>query len=97
MRGASVADGKGEWLLAHGHAERFAATFYRSGSLLTGSNLRLKLAAMRDRLLLREHPAMLLILSAQSEGGISGDASVAAFRRSAGPLDAWMDRIAETD
>ncbi|MCP5389452.1 MAG: exosortase A [Novosphingobium sp.] len=97
IRGASMVDGKGEWLLAHGHVERFAATYYRSGSLLTGSNLRLKLAAMRDRLLLREHPAMLLILSAQSEGGTSGDASVAAFRRSAGPLDAWMDRIAETD
>ncbi len=91
------ADGEGhsEWLLAQGHVRRLAITFYRSGDLLTGSNTRLKLANMRDRFLLARRPTMLLILSAEDRPGHPAAQSVAAFRKSAGPLGEWMDHIAK--
>jgi hypothetical protein len=57
----------------------------------TGSNLRLKLANIADRVVLRARPTMMLILSSEEP---HADASLRAFRASAGPLGPWMDRIA---
>jgi exosortase A len=81
-------------LLSDKGTARLAETYYRSGDLLTGSNARLKLALVADRLLLRPRPTMLLILSSEEDGRDSAGESLAAFRRSAGPLDGWMDRVA---
>ncbi|HVR89540.1 MAG TPA: exosortase A [Novosphingobium sp.] len=92
--GVRVAGAHTDRLMTKGRVTRLAETYYRTGSLLTGSNARLKLANMRDRLLLREHPTMLLILSAEQQPGQRTDATLDAFRKSAGPLDRWMDRIA---
>jgi exosortase A len=92
---ASAVDGaKGERLLAEGRVERIAQTSYRTGDILTGSNARLKLANMEDRLLLRARPTMLLIVSAEDRPGRPASAAIDAFRSSAGPIDQWMDRIA---
>lgn len=91
--GTAPAEAKGDRLLAHGEIGRLTETYYRSGDLLSGSNARLKLVNMQDRLLLRARPTMLLILSAEEGGKQSAPESLAAFRRSAGPLDTWMDRI----
>lgn len=89
------ADGaRSDRLLAQGRVERLAYTWYRSGSLLTGSNARLKLANITDRLLLRARPTATLILSAEERPGHPAAAAIGAFRRSAGPVDAWMDRVA---
>lgn len=86
--GPAIEGAKSDHLLARGQLHRSAATFYRTGDLLTGSNTRLKLANMRDRLLMRAETTQLLILS--SEGG-EADANIAAFMESFGPTGDWMD------
>ena len=93
--GPADLSGKGEWLRAHGHVRRLAITSYRTGDLLTGSNTRLKLANMHDRLLLVRRPTALLILSAEERPGHPATESVRAFRASVGDIGAWMDHIAQ--
>jgi exosortase A len=96
--GVPAPDAKTDRLLAQGRFGRLAETYYRSGDLLTGSNARLKLAGMASRLTLDARPTAMLILSAEEPGGSAGQAAAAAtladFRRAAGPLDEWMDRVA---
>lgn len=86
---------KSERLLAQGRVERIAQTWYRSGALLDGSNARLKLTNIADRLLLRARPTMTLILSAEAHPGHDPAQALAAFRLSTGDLAPWMDRIAQ--
>ncbi|OCC23238.1 exosortase A [Croceicoccus estronivorus] len=94
MRGA-----QSERLLAQGQSpgavERLAVTWYRNGSLLTGSKARLKLATMEDRLLLRDHATILLILSAENRGDPSAQESLESFLSTIGPVGEWMDRTAD--
>jgi exosortase A len=92
--GPEIAGARSDRLLARGETARLAATFYRTGDLLTGSNARLKLANIRDRLLLRERATTTLILSAEDYTDQPAEPAIAAFRRAAGPLGAWMDRLA---
>ena len=92
--GPVIGQGKSERLVANGHVDRLAVTWYRTGDLLTGSNARLKLAVMADRLLLRARPTTLLILSAEDRPGAPAEQAVVNFRKDAGPLDRWMDRLA---
>lgn len=91
--GRVLADARSDRLMSETRVERLAETTYRTGNLTTGSNARLKLANIGDRLLLRPRPTMLLILSAEADGRQSPDAALSAFRHAAGPLDRWMDRI----
>jgi Protein of unknown function (DUF3485) len=91
--GPAVASGKSDRLLGAGRTARLAETYYRTGNLLTGSNAKLKLATMQDRLLVRARPTMLLILSAEEREGKPAAASIAAFRRSTGEIGGWMDRV----
>lgn len=86
---------KSERLLAQGKVERVAQTWYRSGDLLGGSNTRLKLTNIQDRLLLRARPTMMLILSTEARPGHDPAPALAAFRQSTGDLAPWMDRIAQ--
>lgn len=92
--GPAAAGASGDRLLAQGRIPRLAATSYRTGDLVTGSNAVLKLATMRDRMLLRARPTMLLILSAEERKGTNAADSIHRFRKAAGPLDLWMDRAA---
>lgn len=92
--GPALPPARSEWLRGEGRVERLAYTWYRSGNLTTGSNARLKLAVMRDQLLLRARPTMVLILSAENLTEAPAEAVIADFRRSTGPLDGWIDRIA---
>jgi EpsI family protein len=92
--GPPIADANSEDLFAQQRVHRLAATFYRTGGLLTGSNSYLKLATMRDRLLMRARPTTMLILSAEERPGYPAAESIAAFRQASGPTAAWMDRIA---
>ena len=92
--GGEVAHAKVDYLLARGKVSRLAETYYRSGSLLTGSNTRLKLANIGDRLLLRARPTVMLIVSVEDRGQGNPVAALAAFRKAPGPLDQWMDRAA---
>lgn len=92
---AAPLGGKGEVLVFKGSIERRAHTWYRTGSLLTGSNARLKLANIADRLFLRARPTAVLILSAEREGAGDPGAALAAFESSVGEIGPWMDRIGE--
>ncbi|VWX46464.1 exosortase A [Novosphingobium sp. 9U] len=88
-----LAESHGERLLGAGHVGRVAHTWYRTGPLLTGSNARLKLAAMADRLALRTRATMVLIVSAEDLRGAPAEPAIRAFVHAAGPLGTWMDRI----
>lgn len=93
--GPAIEGSHADRLLADGHVQRLVATFYRTGDLLSGSNLRLKLANMRDRLTMRAHPTMMLILSAEEGGKHPALQNVEAFRKATGPTGEWMDGIAQ--
>ncbi len=94
--GAPAPGGRSERLLGNGRVERVAETYYRTGAVLTGSNLRLKLANMADRLRLRARPTTLLILSSEASSSTLEPAqAVVAFRSATGPLGPWMDRMAQ--
>ncbi len=92
--GPAVPDAKTDRLMADGRVERLAETYYRTGTLLSGSNIKLKLANIEDRLMLRPRPTMVLILSAETAKGGAPEESLKAFRHAAGPVDDWMDRMA---
>lgn len=78
-----------------GRIERVAFTWYRSGAMLTGSNARLKLANIADRLALRPRPTAQLILSAEQRPGRDAAAEVRTFLAAIGDPGPWMDRIAQ--
>lgn len=89
-QGGALAD----TIQAPGPVHRVALTWYRSGARIGGSNARLKLWTMADRLLLRARPTATLILSAEDAPGQPADAALQAFLAATGPTGAWMDRIA---
>jgi len=93
--GPDVAGAHSDRLLAGGPTERLAQTSYKIGDLVTGSNARLKLANIVDRLLLRRRATMMLILSAEEGGAFRAADSLAAFRASVGPMGDWMDGVAK--
>ena len=93
--GPALANAKSERLLHNGVTPRLALTWYRSGELLTGSNIKLKLGNIGDRLLLRARPTATLILSSEASGGNDPAAALDAFRSSVGEIGPWMDRIGE--
>ena len=97
--GASVQGARSERLLAQGQppgpVERLALTWYRTDGLLTGSNSELKLATMKNRLLLQEDATMLLIVSAEERHGQPAQQAVDAFLSATGPVGEWMDHIAD--
>ena len=92
--GLSLAGGKSDRLQAEGRVQRVAVTWYRTGDLVTGSNSRLKLANMADRLLMRAKPTATLILSAEEHPARPAQGAIEAFQAASGPPAEWMDRIA---
>lgn len=93
--GPPAAGAKSDWLRAGKDVNRLAHTYYRTGDLLAGSNARLKLANIADRLRLRARPTMQLIVSAEQTGDQDAAATLASFRHSTGDPGEWMDRIAQ--
>ena len=97
--GPTTQGAKSERLLSQGlpvgRVERLALTWYRNGDSITGSNVRLKLANMADRLLLRGDATTLLIVSAEEREGQRAQEAIDAFLASTGPVGAWMDRVAK--
>ena len=91
-----LGQGMADRIQTAGPVYRLAETYYRSGKLLTGSNTRLKLQNIVDRLLLKERATAALIISAEDQvpGRPPADISIRAFLDAAGPVDAWMDRVA---
>ncbi len=93
---APIAGGHADRIQTAGPVHRLAETFYRSGDVFSGSNTHLKLQNMFDRLLLREHATMTLILSAEDQvaGRPPAEQALRSFVAATGPVDAWMDRVA---
>jgi exosortase A len=77
-----------------GRELRLCATWYRSGGLLTGSNLALRLHAMVDHLLLRRQATAVVILSASDRFDRDPAAAIMAFMAATGPIDRWIDSMA---
>ncbi|HQD99021.1 MAG TPA: exosortase A [Novosphingobium sp.] len=92
--GPDVPGGRTDRLVHVDRVERLAETYYRTDGLLTGSNTRLKAALIRDRLLLRREPTMMLILSAEVRPNQPASAALSRFRSAMGDTGAWMDRVA---
>ncbi len=96
--GPAQAGALSDWYFALGSVRRLAQTHYRIGDLTTGSPAMLKLANMRDRLMLRARPTAMLIISAEQRGDSDPVADIGQFRQAIGrnPNEAgeWMDRIA---
>lgn len=84
----------GAVLLANGTVPRIAETSWRTGDLTTGSAARLKLATMRDRLLLRRRPTATLILSVEGRNAEASAEAIDRFVAAMGGRGAWMDRAA---
>lgn len=93
--GPALPGAKSDRLLGRGEVGRLAVTYYRTGDLLSGSNMRLKLANIADRLLLRERATMTLILSAEERPGHPAERQIRAFEAATGPLGPWLDRIGQ--
>lgn len=91
--GPELAGARSDRLLAGGQVERLALTWYRTGSVLTGSNVELKLANTEDRLLLRPRATAMLIVSAEGRPGHDPAAALRAFVAAIGDPGAWMDHI----
>lgn len=87
----------GDRLLALGVHQRLAFTWYRHGDWTGRSNLRLKLANMRDRALLTAQPTSELILSAEDSETHSAEQAIGDFLAATGPVGPWMDRIGGLD
>ena len=92
--GRGSAEASRDVLLAHGALVRLAETSWRTGDLTTGSAARLKLATMRDRLLLRRRPTMTLILSVEERPVPEAARIIDQFAAAMGDRGAWMDRAA---
>jgi exosortase A len=93
--GAAFPNASSDVIQAPGPVHRLVVTWLRTGELLTGSNTRLKLANMQDRLLLRPRPTMTLILSAEAgDGAPQPDEAIRSFLAATGPIAPWMDRMA---
>lgn len=95
--GPALAGAKVDRLAAPGpggaQVERVAATWYRNGALIGGSNARLKLANAADRLLLRAEPTATLILSSEERPGHPAPRALRRFLAATGAPGPWMDRI----
>jgi exosortase A len=92
--GPAMPEAKVDRLFGPGRVERLTATTFRIGNLVTGSNLRLKLTTVGDRLRLKARPTLVLILSSERHEGRDAAEDLRAFRASVGSLGAWMDRTA---
>ncbi len=95
--GEHLGTAKTDYLLANGRLKRFAATWYRTGDLLSGSNSSLKLATMQDKLLFNAHPTTALIISSEATGNEDPAVAVSQFTKDVGSLGEWIDRIAQAD
>ncbi|EGD58947.1 hypothetical protein Y88_1009 [Novosphingobium nitrogenifigens DSM 19370] len=91
--GPAFGTGKSDIVQAPGPEHRWCVTWYRSGELLNGSNLALRLHVMADHLLLRRRATSTLIVSASDRGAADPVVAIRAFLAATGPVDAWMDHL----
>ncbi len=92
--GPAPADGRLDRIQSFGTI-REVATFYRVGSILTGSPAAVKLETMKTRLLGGPQRALAILVSAEAPApGVSPRPAIDSFIRSLGPIDRLADRAA---
>ncbi|WP_083671894.1 exosortase A [Sphingomonas montana] len=92
--GAKIADGRAMRIVGPGDTPRDVLIFYRIGTLTTGSETRVKLETLRNRLMGGSQRAVAVLLSAQAPRGGTARPTLDAFRVAIGPVDALADRAA---
>jgi exosortase A len=92
--GPAVSDARSVILMGEGGIRRLAQTSYRTGDLTTTSAPRMKLAVMRDRILLDPQPAMILIVSGEGDDPVELAERLGRFAVAMGDRGEWMDRAA---
>ena len=92
--GAAPAGGRLDRIGSHGDV-REVATFYRVGSILTGSRTEVKFETMKTRLLGGPQRAVAVMVSAEAPGaGLSPRPAIDAFLRDLGSIESLADRAA---
>jgi exosortase A len=85
-------DGKAERIASHG-LEREVVSFYRVGTILTGSGARVKLETMKTRLIGGPQRALAVLVSAPAPArGVSARPAIDAFLAALGPIAPLADR-----
>ena len=86
--------GRAEWIGSHGLV-REVLSFYRVGSVLTGSGVGVKLETMKARLFGGPQQAVAVLISAQAPAaGVSPRPAIDDFLRALGPVERLADRAA---
>ncbi len=90
-------DGRAERIASHGLV-REVASFYRVGSIVTGSGMKVKLETMKVRLIGGPQRAVALLVSAPAPaGGVSPRAQIDDFLAALGPVAPLADRLSGLD
>lgn len=76
-----------------GRVEREVVTWYRVGSILTGSDKRVKLETLKAKLLGGNQAAVAVLVSAEQTDQVSTRDSIQAFLRALGPVETLADRM----
>ncbi|MEY4268900.1 MAG: hypothetical protein RLZZ58_116 [Pseudomonadota bacterium] len=87
-----IAGGRVDRMFHPGPVNRDAAIWYRLDGVTTASPARAKLAGIKARLLGGDPRAVALIISAEDYPGAPARDAIAAFAKSAGPIDQMADR-----
>ncbi|MES2444749.1 MAG: exosortase A [Pseudomonadota bacterium] len=92
---APVESGASLRMVGPGRVERETVTWYRVGTVLTGSDKRVKLETLRVRLFGGPQRAVAVLVSAE-RGAFDSDAAIRDFLKAIGPVDALADRMSGT-
>lgn len=76
--------------------ERETVTWYRLGGTLTGSDNRVKLMTLKNKMLGGSQAAAAVLVSAEQDGDGGAHAAIEDFLRALGPVDALADRMTAT-
>jgi exosortase A len=91
---AAPVNSKAERITAPGPVARDVLTYYRAGSVTSGSASTIKLATMRARLLGGNSQAVAILVSAEHQDGKSQRAAIDTFVNDLGNIDILADRMA---
>ena len=85
--------GKALRMIGPNRIERETVTWYRIGGMLTGSDNRVKLATLTNKMLGGNQAAAAVLVSAEQGGEGGAHAAIEDFLRALGPVDRFADRM----
>ncbi|RYE03952.1 MAG: exosortase A [Sphingomonadales bacterium] len=94
IEGLSRADGgQAVRMVGPARVERETVTWYRIGGMLTGSDNRVKLMTLKNKMLGGSQAAAAVLVSAEQDGNGGAHGAIEDFLRALGPVDALADRM----